>query len=366
LNLFSGYIPGSLGSLSNLNDLMMWQNNLKGEIPAKLSSLKSLRNLFLDYNNLTGTIPDGLANCTNLNWISLTSNKLTGSIPIWIGKLEKLVALAHANNSLTGSIPPELGYCKGLIYLDLGSNQLTGYIPPALAKQSGKIMPNLLVKDWLFMSAIIRDNGRCRHKHVTLEINGIRYNDWMRIPSMRGCDIMVAQIRLTGEFLTNNMSFLFLDLSYNQLNGTIPTEISAMQSLIVLYLEHNYLSGQLPPEFGGLNRLIYLDLSHNRLEGSIPSSFSDLSLSMLNLSNNQLSGPIPQQGSLVTYPENAFENNTGLCGLPLPPCSSRSKPNIDGSQHSSRTDLYSQIWWIVLGLLFCVFFIIGHVIGRFL
>jgi protein brassinosteroid insensitive 1 len=367
LNLFSGSIPGILGSLSNLNDLIMWQNNLNGEIPAELSSLKSLRNLLLDYNNLTGTIPDELANCTGLNWISLASNQLTGSIPIWIGKLEKLVILILANNSFTGSIPPELGDCKSLLCLDLGSNKLNGSIPPTLAKQSGKIMgANLTVNNWLFLSARIRDKNRCHVEHINLEFNGIRYNDSLRIPSIRSCKLVRPYIFLPGSVLRNNMSMNYLDLSYNQLTGQIPS-FSAMQSLTVLYLEHNYLSGQLSQALGGLTSLIDLDLSYNMLEGSIPVSFSDFSLSELDLSNNQLSGPIPQQGSLVTFPEYAFENNSGLCGLPLPPCSSMSKSEVDDSLLSSTTNhQFFNIWWITIGIVFCIFFSSGFVIGQYL
>jgi protein brassinosteroid insensitive 1 len=367
LNLFSGSIPSTLCSLSNLSDLIMWQNDLTGVIPAELSSLKSLTNLILDYNNLTGIIPDGLANCTSLYWFSVASNQLTGSIPIWIGKLEELVVLILGNNSFTGSIPPELGDCKSLLYIDLGSNQLNGSIPPALARQSGKVMVNLTVHNWLFFSTRIRDRSRCHVEHVNLEVNGIRYNDWIRIPSIRSCNIERPYIMLPGSIVRTNMSLFFLDLSYNQLNGEIPTEISAMQSLMFLFLENNYLSGQLPQELGSHQSLINLDVSYNMLEGSIPSSFSDLSLSVLDLSNNRLSGPIPQQGSIVTFPAYVFENNSGLCGLPLPPCNSRSISEVDDAQHSSTTDdQYSYIWWIVLGLLFCIFFIVGFIISQFL
>jgi hypothetical protein len=56
LHLHCGSIFKSVGSLFNLSDLIMWQNNLYGEIPDEYSSLKSLRKLYLDYNSLTVTI----------------------------------------------------------------------------------------------------------------------------------------------------------------------------------------------------------------------------------------------------------------------------------------------------------------------
>jgi hypothetical protein len=100
------------------------------------------------------------------------------------------------------------------------------------------------------------------------------------------------------------------------------------------------------------------------LEDSIPASFSNLSLSGFDLLNNQLSESIPPTG-FFDYISKIFENNSGLCGLPLPPCSSRSTSVVDGSPLLPTTDQYSHIWWIAFGILFCIFFIIGHVIGQF-
>ncbi|KAJ3684891.1 hypothetical protein LUZ61_014055 [Rhynchospora tenuis] len=137
-----------------------------------------------------------------------------------------------------------------------------------------------------------------------------------------------------------------------------------MQGLMLLNLEHNHLSGPLPQELGGLSNLIWLFLSHNMLEGMIPSSFSRLSLSDLDLSNNRLSGPIPQLGSLATFPEYAFENNSGLCGLPLPPCNGGSTSKGDTPEQLSTNHKSSQGWLIALGVLYFIFFIIGFVIGQ--
>ncbi|KAJ1689443.1 hypothetical protein LUZ63_013598 [Rhynchospora breviuscula] len=366
LNFLSGSIPGSLGFLSYLKDLIMWQNYLNGDIPSELSSLKSLKNLILDYNNLTGTIHNGLVNCTNLNWISLASNQLTGSIPIWIGKLENLVILILRNNSLSGSIPQGLGDCKGLVYLDLSSNRLNGSIPPTLAKQSSKIVGGLLVVSWRFIQLRIGNNSQCHGVTTFLEFDGIRSDDLMRLPSTRYCNFLRVYTGSTGDILRSNISMLFLDLSYNQLDGQIPTEISAMQFLGILNLEHNHLSGQLPEKLGDITHLGVLYLSHNMLEGMIPSSFSTLSLSELDLSNNQLYGPIPERGSLITFPAYAFENNSGLCGFPLLPCNGSSISREDRSQLSSTNHQSSQSWQIALGLLFSLFFIIVFVIGQLL
>ncbi|XP_078154185.1 brassinosteroid LRR receptor kinase BRI1-like [Carex rostrata] len=333
LNFLFGSIPNSLGSLSNLKDIIMWQNNLHGEIPAELSSLnKSLKNLVLDYNNLTGAITDG-------------------------------------NNSFIGSIPLELGNCKDLVFLDLSSNQLNGSIPSSLAKQFGKIVWEKSLEPQQHVSFANPENSQCHSVGSTLEFDGIRMDDLMRLPSTQYCNftrVYLGVTRIIDRYLNNNISIIFLDLSYNQLEGPMPIEISTIKNLIVLNLKHNRLSGPLPQELGGLIQLSLLDLSHNTFEGSIPSSFSVLSLTTLDLSNNRLSGPIPELGSLITFLEYVFENNSGLCGLPLPPCNDSSIPKGDVPQQSSTNHGSSQGWWIALGLLIFIFSIIGFIIGQFL
>jgi hypothetical protein len=82
--------------------------------------------------------------------------------------------------------------------------------------------------------------------------------------------ILIGQ---SAQYLTNVVLMVFHDLSYNQLDGHIPTKISTKQSLAALFLQHSYLSGQLPQELGGLKSLMNLDLSHNMLEGNIPTGF---------------------------------------------------------------------------------------------
>ena len=240
-------------------------------------------------------------------------------------------------------------------------------LPPANGQNT--IHKPSYVDEGLSFSKRINGDRLCHRMLLVVEFDGIRYNDLMRVLSI-SCNLMedapLPRISKTGHVTRNNISLVILDLSYNMLDGQIPTEIFTMQYLLSLNLENNNLMGSLPRELGGMASLVRLDLSHNMLEGNIPSSLSALSLSWLDLSNNRFSGPIPEQGSLVTFPEYAFENNSGLCGIPLPPCNSSSTPNGDKSQQSSTNHQSSQIWWIALGLLFCIFFIIGLVIGQFL
>ena len=89
-----------------------------------------------------------------------------------------------------------------------------------------------------------------------------------------------------------------LDLSYNQLTGSILSEIGNLTNLEILYLSDNQLTGSIPSEIGNLDSLTYLYLSDNQLTGEIPESICDLDIDWwvedgFNISNNQLCPPYP-------------------------------------------------------------------------
>ncbi|KAG1367605.1 brassinosteroid LRR receptor kinase BRI1-like [Cocos nucifera] len=354
-NYLTGAIPATLGSLSSLRDLIMWQNLLEGGIPARLSNIRSLENLILDNNGLTGSIPAGLSSCTNLNWISLSSNHLSGPIPSWIGRLGNLAILKLGNNSFSGTIPPELGDCKSLIWLDLNNNQLNGTIPPALARQSGNIAVGL-VTGRRFVYLKNDGSSECRGSGSLLEFAGIRPEDLNRLPSRRFCNFTRMYMGSTQYTFNDNGSMIFLDLSYNQLVGEIPRELGSMYYLMILNLGHNMLSGPIPSDLGNLHYVGVLDLSHNALQGPIPSSFSGLSmLSDIDLSNNGLNGTIPELGQLATFPRYRYENNSGLCGFPLPSCEGSANANSSGQHRKSRRRQASLAGSVAMGLLFSLF-----------
>ncbi|KAJ6815926.1 brassinosteroid LRR receptor kinase BRI1-like [Iris pallida] len=360
-NFLTGALPPSLGSLSKLRDLIMWQNLLEGGIPDELRRVRGLENLILDNNGLTGGIPDGLRDCAQLNWVSLSSNHLSGPIPRWIGELGNLAILKLGNNSFSGPIPTELGDCRSLIWLDLNSNQLTGSVPASIAKQSGNIAVGLVTgKRFVYLKN--DGSSQCHGSGNLLEFAGIRPEGLNRLPSRRTCNFTRVYMGSTQYTFDNNGSMIFLDLSYNRLEGSIPKEMGRMYYLMILNLGHNSLSGPIPPELGSLRYVAVLDLSHNALDGPIPGSFSGLSmLSEIDLSNNRLTGTIPELGSLATFPRNRYENNSGLCGFPLPACDEKHGGAEAGGGHRKRRrgSLFGSV---AMGLLFALFCIFGLVI----
>jgi Leucine-rich repeat (LRR) protein len=86
------------------------------------------------------------------------------------------------------------------------------------------------------------------------------------------------------------MPLQYLDLSSNQLTGTIPP---LPQSLYMLDISKNFLAGPLPSNFGA-PMLTFLYLSYNRISNQISKTICEFKeLLWLNLANNFLVGEIP-------------------------------------------------------------------------
>ncbi|XP_065880015.1 protein NSP-INTERACTING KINASE 2 [Euphorbia lathyris] len=85
---------------------------------------------------LSGTLSPSIGNLTNLQLVLLQNNNFSGHLPSEIGRLSKLKTLDLSNNFFTGEIPSTLSNLKNLQYLRLNNNSLYGPIPPSLPNMS--------------------------------------------------------------------------------------------------------------------------------------------------------------------------------------------------------------------------------------
>ncbi|KAK9119329.1 hypothetical protein Scep_017422 [Stephania cephalantha] len=101
---------------------------------------------------------------------------------------------------------------------------------------------------------------------------------------------------LIPSTIRNLTNLLFLKLNGNQISGTIPNELFHLSQLQFLYLDHNQLVGSIAPSIGQIKSLRELDLSFNKLSGPIPTTLVNISiLAVLAMQNNQINGSIPEE-----------------------------------------------------------------------
>ena len=106
-----------------------------------------------------------------------------------------------------------------------------------------------------------------------------------------------------------------LYLHYNQLKGEIPSELGNLSNLYELILHGNRLEGDIPPEMGNSSNLSELWLSDNQLTGSIPTELSNLTeLALLSLWGNQLDGGIPPELGNLSNLESLYLHQNQLSG----------------------------------------------------
>jgi len=115
------------------------------------------------------------------------------------------------------------------------------------------------------------------------------------------------------------INLTLLNLGYNQLTGSIPSEVGELTNLIRLYLNSNQLTGSIPPEIGDLTNLADLSLYNNHLTGPIPHEIGNLeNLINLFLTSNQLTGSIPSEIENLTNLNWVSLYNNHLTGI-IPP-----------------------------------------------
>ncbi|KAD5962000.1 hypothetical protein E3N88_13473 [Mikania micrantha] len=288
-----------------------------------LSGCSSMKELIPNRSSVYNRRGSNSTGCLPLQKLDLSRNGLTGTLPLSVGKLLNLEHLDVSSNSLNGSISNvHFLNLTQLTYLDLSfnsfelnlSSQATfGFKLNAIKMQSCKLGPGFPM--WV----------QTLSDFEYLDISNAGISDripgwfWDLPPRLRFLNLSSNEI--TGTL--PNMTSVFdrypgIDLSYNQLEGTIPMLPS---KLAALNLSRNKFSGTLSFLCQIDKSLTFLDLSNNFFSGSIPDCLQKFqeNLVVLNLSNNSLSGEIPSfLGSLSKLQAFYLRNNAFVGEIPAP------------------------------------------------
>ncbi|KAH0979475.1 hypothetical protein GBA52_006652 [Prunus armeniaca] len=296
-NNLSGRIPESIGQMSNLVDLYLYKNKLSGRIPESIGQMSNLVYLHLYENKLSGRIPESIGQMSNLEFIDLHMNSFEGVISeTHFSKLSKLRYLDLSSNSLVLNFSFDWVPPFQLRLITLGSCKMGPYFPKWLRTQKSYY--------WLDISdAGISDTIPTwfwdlpnEFVYKDLSRNQIRGN----LRSELACDFLnVSWNQLEGPIPSILSSVSLLDLSNNKFSGSAPllcTSTTEKRDLQYLDLSSNNVSGDLPDCWIHFQQLVFLDLSNNSLSGKIPTTMGYLfGIETLKLNNNRFVGELPSQ-----------------------------------------------------------------------
>ncbi|CAD6255160.1 unnamed protein product [Miscanthus lutarioriparius] len=328
-----GQFPDALGDMTSLQVLDLSFNYYDDDyddgkdriMTMDLKNLCNLEVLNLDLSHIYGDVAElfrNLPRCSpnKLQELDLGSNHLTGMLPRWIGQFTGLQILDLSFNNLNGHVPYEIGKLSNLTYLYLKRNKLDGTITEehfasARSLQYIDLSYNALKieisSDWQPPSTLVYVLfASCQM--------GPLFPGWLQWNvSIIYLDISSAGIadRIPQRFSDALSNVWFMNISNNELNGTLPADMGSM-SLQELYLSSNKLTGQIPTLPPNIQTL---DLSNNFLSGPLPSATRSVNLVHLSLFSNRLIGHIPesfckyQQLVVLDLSNNFLEGEPPLC-----------------------------------------------------
>ena len=134
---------------------------------------------------------------------------------------------------------------------------------------------------------------------------------WASTISSSNCDVC----QWYGVTCDNNGNIIEIDLSFNNLNGSLPSSLGSIATLRKFDVFSNNLSGLMPNIWSGMLDMEYLDLSANTFTGLIPRSIMDLPLlHTVYFENNQLQDTLPKELGLLPNIDVLWLKNNQLTG----------------------------------------------------
>ncbi|XP_058111822.1 receptor-like protein 18 [Magnolia sinica] len=230
--------------------------------------------------------------------LNLGNNQIIDIFPSWVEALSKLRIFILKSNKFYGPITlSQINQSFSMLQImDLSSNSFTGGLP------------SNMFQSWNAMTREDKSQSTFLGRILNAPRSTLYYQD-----------TVIVMIKGKERELTKILAiFTSIDLSNNHFQGDIPESIGIVKSLHLLNMSNNGFTGQIPTSLENLMVLESLDLSQNNISGEILWQLTKLTfLSVLNLSQNNLMGSMPQIKQFLTFMNESFLGNMGLCGPPL-------------------------------------------------
>jgi hypothetical protein len=244
-----GALPASIGSFSKATIISLTSNNLASTLPSQLGLLLALSYLDLSVNKFFGDIPTELGLLTQIEKLDLSFNSLVGVLPSELCGNAVLTTIDLANNELWGRIPACWWRLPGLISLNVSENSLSGTFPKNATMGS---IRSLFISDNHFTGVLPSLNNMTNLTFLDLSNNSFSGQlDFYGLSTIAILD--ASQNKFTGNLnrIVNDpsvASLVSIDVSDNQLTGTLPASLFMISSLTTFAAISNCFSGSVPRE----------------------------------------------------------------------------------------------------------------------
>ncbi|KAK4267723.1 hypothetical protein QN277_024465 [Acacia crassicarpa] len=328
---FSGKLPSSIHNLSKLSALDLSSSNFNGTLPCSFSKLTSLVYLDLSFNNFTGPLPPFNLS-KSLSYLSLNHNYLKGEVSsVHFTGLENLVTIDLAGNLFNGRVPSSLFTLPSLRDLILSNNRFEGVLdefpnasssPLEILDMSGNNLQGpvpvsifdlrrlslLQLSSNKFNGTIHLDMMRSLENLGTLDLSGnnflvdttlVNTHNLSSFPKLNNFMLASCKLKEFPVFLRNQSNLLWLDLSNNQIQGTIPNWIWRFEFMVFLNLSNNFLTDMEGPFHNITSNMFLLDLHSNQIKGH-PPIFPKFVI-YLDYSSNRFSSIAPDFGNHLPF-----------------------------------------------------------------
>ncbi|KAK8308123.1 hypothetical protein V6Z12_D02G035300 [Gossypium hirsutum] len=306
-NHFNTSVFASLNKLSNLKSLSIRFNQLKGSIDMKdLEAFIKLRELYMGGNELKDlVIHQGWCDLRNLEVLDVSENALEGMLPHCFSNLTSLRELDISRNhfQIPLSFAP-FANLSNLKSLSIDENKMV--LEPSLFYTS---IPKFQLEVISLSKCITSQQLSLKLRTFLYYQYDLRYVDlshnnlsgtvptWLLENNTKLEDLILKGNSFTGPLSlpsAPNSDVSFFDISQNKVQGQIPSNIcSTFPHLSELFLSKNAFEGNIPLCLSAMKGLSFLDLSNNLLYGKVPEELlAKGSLTILRLSNNDLSGNV--------------------------------------------------------------------------